>query len=229
MKLLDRLLGRSATEDQPEAVGIEEASAPADPSTGPADGAPSVQLDPLLDELSGLLDTLPADLPDPDVVRARLADTCRDADLAPLDPSAFDALAGVLDEGGWRRLWLLVAAASHEALGSALPAIAAAKGADEVVRDGFVGVAAGTGLLTIDLLRQSRLRLEELARRWILALGAGVEGESVEESLAALARLDYARLLAQVDRAKLSAEERVAYLKKLQEAQEARLPRRGKW
>jgi hypothetical protein len=32
-----------------------------------------------------------------------------------------------------------------------------------------------------------------------------------------------------VDRAKLSAEERVAYLKKLQEAHDASLPRRGKW
>jgi hypothetical protein len=254
MKLLDRLLGRSprpeptdaeatvegidaaASDTEPEALLAEPplrtltmGGDPPYPRSGLIDGAPPVRLGPLLDELDALLAALAGDRPDADVVCARLADKCRDMDLAPADPGELRDLTRALDEGGWRRLWLLTVAASHDALGPSLPAIAAARGARELVHAGFVGVAAGTPLLTIDLLRQSSLRLEELARRWLAALGAGVEGESAEESRAALERLDYGRLLAEVERAKLSAEERAAYLKKLQEAHDAALPQRGKW
>ena len=46
---------------------------------------------------------------------------------------------------------------------------------------------------------------------YAVSVGAQVDGETWKASLAALERLDYGRLLAEVDRAKLSAEERVAY------------------
>jgi hypothetical protein len=215
MGLLDRLLGR------PQEAGGAAAAGAFEP--------PSVALDPLLEELAALLDALAGDRPDPDVVRARLADTFRDAEAAPLPPAELDGLAGGLDDGGWRRLWLLTVGASHGVLGPALPALVAGRGVSSVVQTGFVGVAAGTPLLTIELLHQSSLRLEELGRRWLAGLGAYVEGETHEVSIAALHRLDYGRLLAEVDRAKLSAEERLAYLKQLQEAHDASRPRRGKW
>jgi hypothetical protein len=213
MKLLDRLLGRQA-----------------EPAPAPPPAPPSIALGPLLLELAALLDAIAGERPDPDVVRARLADTFRDLEADPIDPAAFDALVQGFDEGAWARLWLVTLGAAQGVLGPALPALVATRGVPDLVRTGFVELAAGSPLLTIDLLRQSPLRLEELTRRWLLmGLGALVEGEPFNVSLVALQRLDYADLLAQVDRAKLSAEERVAYLKKLQENRDATLPRRGKW
>jgi hypothetical protein len=215
MKLLDRLLGR------------QEAPAPEPEPVAPP---PSVALEPLLLELAALLEAIAGERPDPDVVRARLADTFRDLEADPIDPAEFDALAQGLDEGGWARLWLATLGASQGVLGPALPVLVARRGVPDLVRTGFIGFAAGSPLLTIDLLRQSPLRLEELTRRWLfMGLGALVEGEPPEVSFLALQRLDYARLLAEVDRARLSAEDRVAYLKKLQETRDASLPRRGKW
>jgi hypothetical protein len=210
MKLLDRLLGRT-------------------PTAGPVEGAPPVSIDDVMGELASALYWCVAERPDPDVVCARLGDICRDLDLAPLDPAELREHARPLDEQGWWRLWLLAVGASREALGPVLPAIAAARGAQGLVLGGFVGVAAGMSLLTMDLLLASPLRLEELARRWLLDLGVSIEGETAAASREALDRLDYGRLLAEVDRAKLSAEDRLAYLKKLQEEQEAARPRRGKW
>ena len=49
------------------------------------------------------------------------------------------------------------------------------------------------------------------------------------ESQARLERLDYRNLLKQAEAAKASAEERLAYLQKLQEDLEARRMPRGKW
>jgi hypothetical protein len=76
-------------------------------------------------------------------------------------------------------------------------------------------------------LGRSPARIEELARAWIAGLGAGVDGETPRESKARLAQLDYAALLARVEKAKLSAEDRVKYLEELQAAQAG--VRRGKW
>ena len=67
-----------------------------------------------------------------------------------------------------------------------------------------------------------------MARRLIALSGASVVGEKPKESAERLALLDYAKLLTQVERSRGSAEERMAYLKKLQEQQESHLGRRGK-
>ncbi len=208
MKLLDRLLGR-----------------PERPDASP----PAIALGALLEEIAALLEEIAGDRMDHDVVRAKLADMLRDLEVEPIDPDEVAALAAPLDEEGWARLALVTLAARRGALGEALPALVAARGASPLVRAGFVGFALGSPLLTLELLRQSSLRREELVRRWIATLGALVEGETPEASRAALERLDYGRLLAEVDRAKMSAEERMAYLKKLQEDHDATLPRRGKW
>lgn len=209
MKLLDRLFGKPAKEVPPADLGIA--------------------LAPLLEEITTLLDEIAGEAIDPDVVRARLADTLRDHDVEPVDPAELDAVAAALDEGAWMRLELLTRAASRGALGDYLPARVGMLGASLTVRLGFLSVAVGAPLLTLELLRQSGLRREELARGWLASLGVPVAGEAPEASRDALARLDYGRLLADVDSARKSAEERMAYLKKLQDEHDASLPRRGKW
>jgi hypothetical protein len=208
MKLIDRIFGKGKEAEQTRAA---------------------IALPFMVEELEALLEAV-AGLPvDPDVVRARLADTFRDLGVEPIEPAEFDAVTKDLDEGGWGRLDLATRGASHGVLGDALPALVGAVGASTAVALAFTGFARSSPLLTLELLRQSSLRLEELSRRWIQSVGALVDGETPEASQAALERLDYGRLLAEVDRAKMSAEERMAYLKKLQEEHDATRPRRGKW
>jgi hypothetical protein len=181
---------------------------------------------------------------EPDLVRARLADGCRDAALTPLLPEEFDALTARLDaEGsvrlalltarldaeGWVRLALLVDALDLKEVRGALAALAAVRPLVALVEAAFVGLARETPLLTPELLRQSPLRGEELARRFIAVLGADVRGESRQASRQRLARLDYGRLLVEAEQARLAAAGRVEQLRKLQEEQEKRRPRRGKW
>jgi hypothetical protein len=163
--------------------------------------------------------------PEPELVCARLADRCRDAGLSPLLPEEFDALVAGLDDETWRRLLLLVGLLDLEAVRDAVAAVTPLK---EVAGTAFTGVARSTPLLTLELLRQAPLRVEELARRFILALGATVRGETPEVSRQRLERLDYGRLLAEAERAKQAAEDRVEQLRRLQEQQERRT-RRGKW
>jgi hypothetical protein len=164
-----------------------------------------------------------------ELVRARLADRCRDAGVLPLTPEEFDARAAGLDEEAWRRLALLVGALDLEAVRGALPVLVPGRPLGELVGEAFVGLARETPLLTLELLRQSPLRVEELARRFIAALGAAVRGESEPVSRRRLERLDYGRLLAEAERAREAAAGRMEQLRALQEEQERLRPRRGKW
>jgi hypothetical protein len=166
---------------------------------------------------------------DPDLVRARLADCSRDLGLLPLLPSEGVTRTRDLDEEGWRRLALAVSGLELPAVRQALAPASAVPGFVGQVHDALIGLARELSLLTTDLLRQGPLRVEEFARQFVTRLGALVKGEAPDESRRRLQRLDYARLLAEAERAKLSAEERMEYLRKLQEEQEARRPRRGKW
>lgn len=167
---------------------------------------------------------------EPDLVRARLADGWRDAGLPPLPPEGFAALARGLDEEAWRRLLLLTGALGLEDVRGALPVLAAARHLPGSLEDtAFVELARQTPLLTLELLRQGPLRVEELARRFVAGLGAGVRGESAAVSRQRLERLDYGRLLAEAERAKQAAEERVEKLRKLQEERDRRRAPRGKW
>jgi hypothetical protein len=166
---------------------------------------------------------------DPDLVRARLADRCRDAGLDPLVPEEFDTLAAGFDEEANRRLALLVGALDLEGMRGTLAALAASRPLGKLVGAAFAGVARETPLLTLELLRQSPLRVEELARRFLAGLGAQVRGETAEVSRQRLKRLDYGRLLDEAERARQAAAARSEQLRKLQEEQEARRTRRGKW
>lgn len=229
MTFFKRLFGRGS--EEPADVPTE-APAPAAPAAFSAGSPPvaSIDVDALLEGMASQLFEVIHEGADPDVTRARIADLYRDLGIEPMDPLEFEAHAAGLDAAAWIRVATLAGAVEDdEALGEALVALHPGGSAAEQVKSAFLNLARETPLLTLELLLSSPLRLEELARRFIAALGATVDGEEPEESWAALVRLDYGRLLAEVDRAKLSAEQRMEYLRKLQEQQEAARPRRGKW
>jgi hypothetical protein len=187
-------------------------------------------------DLSGLQVRLPAGVAwwsgrpaDPDLVRARLADGCRDAGVDPPTPEEFDTRAAGLDDEAWNRLGALAFALDLQDVRAALSAGAVARPPLEILDAGFVGVARRTPLLTLELLGRSALRVEELARRLLAGLGAAVRGESPRASRERLERLDYERLLAEAERAKQSATDRIEELQRLQDQEEENRPRRGKW
>lgn len=166
---------------------------------------------------------------EPELVRARLADGYRDAGLDPVLPEDFDAMTAHLDEESWRRMAVVVDALEDEDVQQSLKPLLGTGTVADQVRTSFVGFASESNLLTLTLMRQSRLRTEEFTRRFIASLGAAVEDETMAESKARLERIDYGRLLDAADKARGSAEERMAYLKKLREDQEEKFAPRGKW
>lgn len=160
---------------------------------------------------------------------ARLADRCRDAGVTPLLPEEFDALTRRLDGEAWGRLALLIECLELKRLRDALPILVSVRSLSELVKNAFTELARQTPLLTLELLRQSPLRVEELARRFVAELGATIDGETPQVSQQRLARLDYGQVLAEAERAKEAAAERVEQLRRLQQERESRRPRRGKW
>lgn len=166
---------------------------------------------------------------EPELVRARFADRLRDVKFPPPKPDTFETLGDRLIEEEWRRVALAVSALDLQKVREAVPKLCEDRGMAEWMRDGFFELARETPLLTMELLRQSPLRVEEFARHFLMRIGAAVANETAEQSRKRLERLDYTRLLAEAERAKQSAEERAAYLRKMQEEEQRRRPRRGKW
>lgn len=182
---------------------------PAPPPEPAQEPAPSPESAPI--ELPWLMEAMrdalaelePATL-DPDVVRAKIADICRDLSIPPMDPLELERLASNLDRGGWDRMGLLVLVLERGALGEAMAPLFKGR-IRSAVRRGLIEVAESSPLITLELLERAPLRLEELARRFVLGLGASVAGETLEASRAALARLDYNRLITEAERAKRAA------------------------
>jgi hypothetical protein len=163
------------------------------------------------------------------LLRAQLADHCRDADTAPLDHAAFAAVAAELDGEAWRRLAALATLWDHPELGALVGAGVRRRGAGPSFGV-MLAVVRGKRLLTMELLRMSALRVEELTRAGLAAFGIAIAGETPAQSAIALARLDYERLLAEAEKARKAAEGRIAQLEKAQDEEDkARAPRRGKW
>jgi hypothetical protein len=71
-------------------------------------------------------------------------------------------------------------------------------------------------------------RREEFVRHFIARIGGKILGEDPADSEDRLRRLDYGTLLEEAERASSSAEDRLAYLKKLQQEQESKLGGRSK-
>jgi len=165
-----------------------------------------------------------------ELIRARMADACRDAAVRPISAAGFAHRWENLDDGQQRRFAVLVAALDVEEVGARLPALShSAEFRDEPL-ERVHSLATGLGLLTVDVVRQSDVRLEELARHFCSSWEVRIADESADESARRLHEIDFSRLMAEAEAAWTSAEDRMAYLRKLQEAQEAtRRPRRGKW
>ncbi|SIO65815.1 hypothetical protein SAMN05444166_7846 [Singulisphaera sp. GP187] len=187
----------------------------------------SVTLGPLVDHLTAEVARWEGALVDLDLLRARLADRCRDGAIQPAPPAVVAEMFGGLDTEGLRRLALIVSALDLDEIRASAPWLLVHGSIVDRIRGCFVELARGSDLLTMELLRQSRLRVEEFARMLLIALGLGVAGESAEESQVRLVRLDYRRLLAEAERAKEAAEPRLAALRKLQE-ERGRQAGRGK-
>lgn len=169
------------------------------------------------------MEKAPVDL---ELLRARLADLSRDMNREPMAPEEFMRQAGALDTESQRRFALAVRGLDDGETRAAFNRIAESSIPDAMAL--LFNFGREYNLLTIELLLESPLRREELVRHFIARLGSPVAGESPADSEERLRRLDYRTLLAEAERAKLSAEERLAYLKKLQEQQESRLGRRSK-
>ena len=162
------------------------------------------------------------------LVCARLADGYRDMDLQPITPEQFENETIDLDAEAWRRLALAVTALDLQDVRAILPSLLGEQTVREQIRQGYVGLAHDLPLLTMELMSQSELRVEEFARNFVARIGAQVMGETPQQSRERLHRLDYARLLEEAEQAKESAEERLEYIRKLQEEQDKKT-RRGKW
>jgi hypothetical protein len=176
-----------------------------------------------LNELTPVLETKEVE---PPLVQARLADHYRDLDREPVPPPQFERLVRGLDMEAWRRLALAVGALDHPDIRSALARLTTT--AVEQVTSGFVGTATTTDALTLAMLRQSDVRVEEFARHLADRLGIFWQGERAEQSKQRLQQLDYKRLMAEAEAAKKQAEQRMEYLRKKQEEELARRRPRGK-
>lgn len=163
--------------------------------------------------------------PSLDLTRARLADGLRDQHISPALPEFVAAHWQRLDDEGRRRVAVVVDAVRVVPV----PFNAAGGRHGDVIVDGVFATAAGTGLLTLELLSRSPLRVEELTRWLLHHLKIPVTGETPEQSRDRLAHLDYARLLKEADTAKAAAEKRLAELQKRKEEQEKSMRGRGKW
>jgi hypothetical protein len=205
VKLLDHLLGK-----------------------GPQQRA-EIALSAVMVALQGPLARLEKKHLEPALVRARLGDWVRDCGLVPPAPVLVGKWLAPLDEEGWRRLALLLAAIEVDGVDVAVARSAARHDAEWLVKNALVAVAAGTPLLTLSLLRDSSVRVEELARVWLAALDVAIAGETAAESAERRRRIDYGRLLSEAERAKKEAEERMEELrKKVEEAEKLRAGR-SKW
>jgi len=196
---------------------------------GRSSGPPALAVKDVKEQIAKAAVRFDGQPPDMDLMRARLADRYRDAGLTPIAPEEFDSFTGGFDEETCRRLAVLVAALESEEVLKALGNSSEERPLMEQMKAAFFDLAHYTPLLTLELMRQSHLRAEELARRFIAGLGATVQGESVKASRQRLERLDYAKLLEETERAKRAAAVRMEKLHEMQDEQERTRTRRGKW
>ena len=167
--------------------------------------------------------------PNADILsRARLADGFRDASWQPVAGSQFSATWQKFNEAQQERFCVL-------ADGVVLPPVISAFGkqktsGSDAVFTQLKKLATSLELLTLEVLQQSDVRLEEFARHFCAEFGLAIDGETSEVAAARLHDIDFARLMKEAETARNSAADRMAYLRELQEKEnESRRPRRGKW
>ena len=191
---------------------------------------PSIQLDSLIGrfgQAAGFWESQPQ----PEVlVRARLADAFRDLKLQPIPRSEFQDLWNHFDDEQRLRFCILVDGLEIPEF----PAVVQKQGpqvgrASNLVLP-LVNLNVQLQYLTCAVLRESDIRLEEFSRHFCAKWELSIHGETPAASSARLHEIDFGRLMQEANAARASAEERLAYLRTLQEEQEkTRRPRRGKW
>lgn len=170
------------------------------------------------------LDELQGNEIDMHLLRAQFADRCRDCSVMPVKPDEFGNIVEACEKENQKRIAISVHALSDDDTRTA----AFLKRTGEQVIQSFVQFSEQTRLLTTEILNDSALRREEFIRHFAAFFAAGISGESAEESKQRLERIDYRKLLAEAEKAKASAEDQLAYLRKLQEEQEEQYAPRGK-
>ena len=158
-----------------------------------------------------------------DLLLARLADRYRDLRMDPVLSPELKLLINSKDVEVRRRCALTVGLLELQEVGTALPLLIAKNPA--AFQPGLAKLIQTTQLLSMELLRLSPHRVEEFSRNFIMCVGALVKGEAEGDSKQFLAQLDYGSLLQAAERAKVSAEGRMDYIKKLQDQRDMRKPR----
>lgn len=178
------------------------------------------------DTALGLVD----DLPDAELLQARLADHIRDMGHTPPGTDVLATMLAELDEQARRRMAVAVSLLQHEDVRVPLEPMIKSKSVEQMIA-GLAATAREMPSIDLPLLARSMVRAEEFARRLARALDIAFDGEEPRRSAERLSRIDYQRLLAKVDAAKLTAEERMEALLKQQEQDDERIRRvrRGKW
>lgn len=132
---------------------------------------------------------------------AIVSDTFRLAGLVPPAMRTWEA---------WRRKWpraaeqvtgLAEALVSSSLRAETVRALEAGKPAPKAVLEGLLDLAAP---LTGEMLQENPFRQEEFLRYWIAECGGEIKGESVEQSEARRAQLDYRQSLAEYKEAEVA-------------------------
>lgn len=165
---------------------------------------------------------------EPALVHARLADHCRDVGAYPMPSDEFVVATRELTVESWRRLALAVGVLDEPACTAAFATMSKRTPIRQLVRDGFVRPAQELDVVTVSMICQSEVRMEEFARLLASALAIVWKGESAAQSKKRLNQINYRRLLAEADAAKMSAKERMEYLRKKQEEDDGNRRPRGK-
>lgn len=163
------------------------------------------------------------------LARARFADACRDASVQPIEKTTFENEWRQFDDEHQQRFGVLTAGFEIPAAARQLPQHSEGEQAPSAFKL-LVMLTNELHLLTIDVLQQSDVRLEEFSRHFCFQWKLPIEGETSTESSERLHAIDFGRLMKEAESAKASAEDRLAYLRELQKKEEeTRRPRRGKW
>jgi hypothetical protein len=142
------------------------------------------------------------------LLEAVLADQYREARVPPLRPDLFTLVTMGMDEPHWLRFAVIVGMLGREELNTVIPAVSQRMPVRDQIEKGMVVPAKALQAVDLRLLCSSQVRAEELARRVARGLGVDFEGETTAESVARLAKIDYSRLIANVEAARAAAEER---------------------
>ena len=205
--------------------GFRKATTPT-PSVTPAQ---SIELDSLITAFGQAADFWESQIEPGVLVRARLADACRDAKIRPSTASQFLVCWNSFDSEHRLRFCLFSAALDLPEVAQRL-ALICHQGDGRGILELLQNLTNGLKMLTVAVLQESDIRLEEFARHFCTAWGLVIENETPAASAARLHAINFGRLIKEAEAARASADDRLAYLRKLQEEQEqTRRPRRGKW